>query len=152
LLVLADSLPFHPTPNSATGPAIGAISSALGPRRKIEIQVLTRYSPIPSNGEMCSAVIDKSRPIESIGSRLRGSGVRARFNSRRIHFLDLCTASFPVSSNVAYGFLTGLNIKTNASKCSIAGIFLTKDIMQHFPRYIHCHTTADSAGGSSRCC
>jgi len=39
-----------------------------------------------------------------------------------------------------------LNIKTNASKCSIAGIFLTKGITQHFPRYIHCRTTAGSAG------
>ena len=62
------------------------------------------------------------------------------------------------SGNVAYGlltvggFLTVLNIKTNASKYLIAGIFLTKGITQHFPRYIHCHTTADSAGGSSRCC
>ena len=60
--------------------------------------------------------------------------------------------------NVAYGLLTVggvltvLNIKTNALKCSTAGIFLTKGITQHFPRYIHCRTTADSAGGSSRCC
>ena len=52
LLVLVDSrsgkltLPFHPTPASATGPAINAISSALGPRRKIEIQLLTRCSLI----------------------------------------------------------------------------------------------------------
>jgi hypothetical protein len=57
-----------------------------------------------------------------------------------------------VLSNVAYGVLTVLNIKTNALKCSIAGIFLTKGITQHFPRYIHYCTTADSAGGSSRCC
>jgi hypothetical protein len=40
------TLPFHPTPASATGPAINAISSALGPRRKIEIQLLTRFSLI----------------------------------------------------------------------------------------------------------
>ena len=57
-----------------------------------------------------------------------------------------------IGYNVAYGlltvggFLTVLNIKTNASKCLIAGIFLTKGITQHFPRYIHCRTTADSAG------
>jgi len=56
-----------------------------------------------------------------------------------------------IPTNVAYGLLTVLNIKTNASKCSIAGFFLTKGITQHFPRYIHCRTTADSAGGSSRC-
>ena len=46
-------------------------------------------SSIPSNGEMCPMVINKSQPIESIGSRLRDhtrtfdSGVRARSNSRR---------------------------------------------------------------------
>ena len=46
-------------------------------------------------------------------------------------------------ANVAYGVLTvggvltGLNIKTNASKCSIAGIFLTKGITQHFLRHIY---------------
>ena len=33
------------------------------------------------------------------------------------------------------GVLTVLNIKTNASKCSIAGIFLIKGITQHYPRY-----------------
>ena len=61
-------------------------------------------------------------------------------------------------TNVAYGLLTVggvltvLNIKTNALKCLIAGIFLAKGITQHFPRYIHCRTTADSAGGSSRYC
>jgi len=44
---------------------------------------------IPSPGKMCPTVIDKSQPIESMGSRLRGhtrifdSGVRARSNSRR---------------------------------------------------------------------
>ena len=54
--------------------------------------------------------------------------------------------------NVAYGLLTVLNIKTKASKCSIAGISLTKGITQHFPRHIHCRITTDSAGGSSRCC
>jgi len=57
-----------------------------------------------------------------------------------------------IGANVAYGVLTVLNIKTNASKCSIAGIFLTKGITQHFLRYIHCRTTADSAGGNIRCC
>ena len=44
-------------------------------------------------------------------------------------------------TNVAYGLLTVggvltvLNIKTNALKCLIAGIFLTKGITQYFPRY-----------------
>ena len=43
-------------------------------------------------------------------------------------------------ANVAYGLLTvggfnGLNIKTNASKCSIVGIFLTKRITQRYPQY-----------------
>ena len=63
-----------------------------------------------------------------------------------------------IGYNVAYGlltvggFLTGLNIKTSALKCLTADIFLTKGITQRFPRYIHCRTTADSAGGSSRCC
>ena len=44
---------------------------------------------IPSPGKMCPTVIDKSQPIESMGSRLRDhtrifdSGVRARSNSRR---------------------------------------------------------------------
>ena len=38
-------------------------------------------------------------------------------------------------TNVAYGLLTVrglLNIKTNALKCSIIGIFLIKGITQHF--------------------
>ena len=44
---------------------------------------------IPSPGKMCPTVIDKSQPIESMGSRLRDhtrifdSDVRARSNSRR---------------------------------------------------------------------
>ena len=48
----------------------------------------------------------------------------------------------PNRRNVAYGLLTVggvltvLNIKTNAFKCSTAGIFLTKGITQHFSRYI----------------
>jgi hypothetical protein len=98
------SVPYHPQERLLVGcwcllipfPFTPATGPALGPRRKIEIQPLTRRSPIPSNGEMCPTVIDKNRPIESIGSRFRGSGVRARFNSHKIHLLDLCTPSFPV--------------------------------------------------------
>jgi hypothetical protein len=47
------------------------------------------FTAIPSLGRMGPTVIDKSQPIESIGSRLRDhtrtfdSGVRARSNYRR---------------------------------------------------------------------
>ena len=52
-----------------------------------------------------------------------------------LKYLETLTSNVGDGLLTVGGVLTVLNIKTNALKCSIAGIFLIKGITQHYPQY-----------------